>query len=121
MLLDCDISTAQIYTPSITPRLQTSGGCNEARYLWFARSASAAGPVDLDVEVADFLAQGVAVEAEQIRRPDLVAAGGGQRGGQQRHLDFAQDPMIQAGRRHAIGKARKMRRQVDFDGAAEIV
>ncbi len=33
---------------------------------------------DLDVEVADLLAKGVAVDAEQIRGADLIAAGRGQ-------------------------------------------
>jgi hypothetical protein len=67
------------------------GSCRGAiRGIWTQRG-SAAGSVDLDVEVADLLAQGIAVEAEQIRRPDLVAPGCGQRRRQQRNLDFPQD------------------------------
>src|SRR5262245_12410337 len=41
---------------------------------------------DLDVEVAELLAQRVAVEAEQLRGLDLVAAGGGEREREQRAL-----------------------------------
>src|ERR1700736_4781512 len=43
---------------------------------------SSTRPIDLDVEVADLLAQGIAVDAEEIGGADLVAARRGQRGGE---------------------------------------
>src|SRR4051812_29288915 len=57
---------------------------------------------DLEVEVADLLAQGVPIDAEELRRPDLVAAGGGKRGADQRRLDLPQDPVIEPGRRQHV-------------------
>src|SRR5882757_8948435 len=84
-------------------------------------ASSIAASVDLNVQIADLLSQRIAVEAEQIRRPDLVAPGGSQRRREQRHLDFLEDAVIEARRRHAIGEPGKMRRQIGFDGAAEIV
>src|SRR5262249_25943970 len=50
--------------------------------------ASAAAAEDLDIEIADFLAQRVAIDAEQIRRPDLVTARGRKRHRQKRMLDL---------------------------------
>ena len=61
-----------------------------------ACSLLAAGrPDDLDVEVADLLAQGVSVQTEQFGGLDLIATGGSQRRPDQRFLDIAQDPVIQ--------------------------
>src|ERR1700730_10735456 len=71
--------------------------------------ALVAAPIDLNVEIADFLPQRVAVEAEQIGGADLVAARRRQRRRQQRHLDFLEDAVIEARRRHAVGKAGKVR------------
>ena len=51
----------------------------------------------------------VAVEAEQVRGADLVAAGGGERGREQRHLDLLEDAVIEAGRRHAVREALEVR------------
>src|SRR6201986_2071432 len=51
----------------------------------------AAAAIDLNIEVPDLLAQRVAVQAEEIGGTDLVAAGRGERSGQQRHLDLLQD------------------------------
>src|SRR5581483_4301487 len=48
-------------------------------------------PDDLDAEVADLLAQRVAVEPEKIGRPDLIAPRRGKRGGDQGELHLAQD------------------------------
>src|SRR5262249_39526722 len=56
-----------------------------------------AGADHLDVEIADLLAQGVAVDAEQVGGTDLVAARGGERGREQRLLHLAQDAMVKAG------------------------
>ena len=49
---------------------------------------SAAATEDLDIEVADFLAQRVAVDPEQVRGADLIAARGGERHRQERMLDL---------------------------------
>src|SRR5271166_3642736 len=53
----------------------------------------------LDIQIADFLAQSIAVDAKQIGCPDLVAAGCRQRYRQKRMLDLAQHAVIEAGRR----------------------
>jgi hypothetical protein len=50
--------------------------------------ASAAAAEDLDIEIADFLAQRVAIDPEQIRRADLVTARGRERHRQERMLDL---------------------------------
>src|SRR6185503_19310979 len=78
-----------------------------------------AAAVDLNIEVADFLAQGVAVDAEQVGRANLVAAGGGERGGQQRIFDLAQDAVIEPGRRHPVLETGEIARQVALDRGAE--
>jgi len=36
----------------------------------------AAAPVDLNVQIADLLAERIPVEPQEISRPDLIAAGG---------------------------------------------
>src|SRR4051812_6783336 len=66
---------------------------------------SARAANDLEVEVADLLAQGVPIDAEEHRRSDLVAAGGGKRGADERRLDLAQDPVIEPGRRQHVAIA----------------
>src|SRR2546430_12758172 len=66
-----------------------------------SRKRLAAAPIDLDIEIPDLLAERVAVQPEQIGRPDLVAAGGRQRGGEQRHLDLLEDAEIKAPPREA--------------------
>src|SRR5712672_358424 len=80
-----------------------------ASYCTRLRANLTPAAIDLDVEIANLLPQRVAVETEQVGRADLVAAGRRQRRGQQRHLDLLQDAMIEAGRRHAVGKAREVR------------
>ena len=79
-----------------------------------------AAPENLDVEVADFLAQGIAVDAQQIRGADLIAAGRSQGRRQQRLLNLAQDPVIQPGRRQAILEAREIIGQMPLDRRTEI-
>ena len=55
----------------------------------FAQPEGLVAPAEnLDVEVADFLPQSIAVDPQQVGRPDLIAAGGGQHGGQQGMFDF---------------------------------
>src|SRR3990170_890691 len=77
--------------------------------------------VNLDIEIPYLLSQRVAVEAEQVGGTNLVAPRRRQRRGQQRHLDLLEDAVIEARRRHPVGEAGEMRRQIGFDGAAEIV
>src|SRR6266851_8829054 len=76
------------------PTLRESGG----------EVALPAAAEHLDVEVADLLAQGVAVETEQIGGADLVAAGRRERHREERMLDLAQHPVIEAGRRHFVAE-----------------
>src|SRR5260370_40412518 len=73
-----------------------------------APGASAAAAEHLDVEVADFLAQCVAVDPEQVGGPDLIAARGRERHRQQRVLDLAQDAVVQTGRPQRIPEAREI-------------
>src|SRR3569833_1614127 len=68
-----------------------------------------ASPEDLDFEIFDLLAQGVAVDAEQVGGAYLVAARRGQRRRQQRMLDLAQDAMIEPGRRQTVFEAGEVR------------
>src|SRR6266853_4320175 len=86
-----------------------------------APAALITAPVNLDVQVANLLPQRVAVEAEEVGGADLVAPGRRQRGREQRHLDFLQNPVIKPRRRHAIGEPGEVRRQIGLDRAAEIV
>ena len=82
---------------------------------WPRCADSAARPDHLQVEVADLLAQGVAVDAEQFGGPDLVAARRGQRRADQRAFDLAQDAVIEAGRRQLSRKPREIVREVALD------
>ena len=65
---------------------------------------------NLDVEVAYFLAQGIAVDPQQVRGTDLIAARGREGRGQQRMLDLAQNAMIQAGGRKPVLELGKVSR-----------
>src|SRR4029453_12183669 len=76
-----------------------------------------AGAEYLDVEVADLLAERVAVDAQQIGGADLVATGRSEGCGEQRHLDLAQDAMIEARWRQAVREAGKVGRQIKLDRA----
>src|SRR5262249_33661753 len=80
------------------------------------KGASAAAAEDLNVEIADFLAQRVAIDPEQICRADLVAASGRKRHRQERMLDLPEHPVIEAGRRQSVAEAREIRRQMPLDG-----
>src|SRR5664279_3674345 len=91
----------------------------ELRQFRGVQLASAA--VDLDVEIADFLAQCVAVKAEKVGGTDLIAARRGQCRRQEWNLNLLQNPVIKARRGHAVREAGEMRGQIGFDGATEIV
>ena len=60
---------------------------------------AAAGAVNLDLEVADLLAQGIAVDTQEIGGADLIASRGRKRRRQKRRLHFPQNAVIQARRR----------------------
>src|SRR5438876_7846692 len=61
--------------------------------------ALAAAAEDLNVEIADFLTQRVAIDPEQICGADLVAASGRKGHRQERMLDLPEYPVVEAGRR----------------------
>ena len=61
--------------------------------------ALAAAAEDLNVEIADFLTQRVAIDPEQICGADLVAASGRKGHRQERMLDLPEHPVVEAGRR----------------------
>jgi hypothetical protein len=63
--------------------------------LWLSLQALAvSSAVDLDVQIADFLAQSIAIDTKKVSRADLVAPGCGQRSGDQRAFDLAQNAVI---------------------------
>ena len=69
-------------------------------------------PNDFQPQVPDLLAQGIAVEAQQLRRPDLVAAGGGQADGDQRPLHLLHDAVIDARRRQPVALGEEILGQI---------
>src|SRR5262249_31134423 len=73
----------------------------------------------LNVEVADLLAQRVAVDAEQVGSANLVAPRRGERRRHEGKLDLLQDPMVKAGRRYAVFEPREIAGQVALDRGAE--
>src|ERR1700729_4168444 len=105
MLPNCDNSAAYPAAKTCRPQrrftMLTASRARPARIVLYLPRLTPA-PVDLNVEVADLLAQGVAVEAEQVGGADLVATGRGQRRGQERHLDLLEDAVIEPRRRHAV-------------------
>src|SRR5882724_8526449 len=111
--------------PPLAPGSQSTNhvitGASESRTRNDGRNSLAAAAVDLDIEVPDLLAQGVAVQTEQVGGADLIAAGGRERCGEQRYLNLLQDPVIEARRWHAVREAREVRGQIGLDRAAEIV
>src|SRR5262245_15748849 len=66
----------------------------ETRMWPIGHPRSPAAAEHLNIEIADFLAQGVAVDPQQVGGPDLVAAGRRQRHRQQRVFDLAQHPVV---------------------------
>src|SRR5579862_7213793 len=77
--------------------LRQNGGGRGARF-------SAQRPNGPQIEIANLFAQGVAVESEHLRRLDLIAARRRQRGGDQRRLQFAQQPVIKTDRRRIVAE-----------------
>jgi hypothetical protein len=60
---------------------------------------SVAAPVHLNIEIANFLTQGVAVHSEEVGSTDLIAARSGESGRQERKFNFPQNPMVETCRR----------------------
>src|SRR5579863_2634910 len=113
MLPNCDKSAAHA----------TSGKSNPLRIRpeMIAVNYSVTSTVDLNVQVPDFLPQRIAVEAQQVSRPDLIAAGRRERGREQRDLDLFQDAVIETRWRHAIREAGEVRGQIGLHRTTEIV
>src|SRR5687768_3351439 len=72
-----------------------------------------------DLQLAQLLAKRVAIEPQQLRRADLVAARCRQGQLQQGPLDLAQHPVIEAGRRHAVAVAGEIAPQMPPDRLAQ--
>src|SRR5262249_56792971 len=101
-------------------RLTEPVGAGASPLAWGSETArpapaSAAAPKHLDVEVADLLAQGVAIDPEQVGGADLVAAGRRQGDRQQRMFDFPQDAVIEPWRGQMVAETGKIGRQMAFD------
>src|SRR6478735_10011845 len=105
MLPNYDNSAAMLPSKCAIP----SGVWPQADQRAVRRWSLIATPINLDIQVAYLLAQRVAVEPEQVGGADLIAPGRRQRGRQQGHFDFLEDPVIKAGWRHAVGETGKMR------------
>src|SRR6266704_383619 len=82
---------------------------------------SAGGTDHLDLQLADLLALGVAIDAQEIGGADVVAARGGERGRQQRIFDLPQDPMIEAGRRQGAVEIGEIFAEVPLDGERKLL
>src|SRR5579883_111018 len=106
MLPDCDNSLAL----ATAIRLTAMRASHRRRHP--AASLPAGGAVDLDVQIADLLAQRIAVDPQKVRGADLIAPGGGERRGQKRRLHFAQDAMIKAARGQPLVEAGKIAGEV---------
>ena len=60
------------------------------------RAVSAGAAENLNIEIANFLAQRIAINPKQVGSPDLVTAGCGKGHRQKRMLDFAQHAVVEA-------------------------
>src|SRR6266478_2280731 len=105
MLPNCDDSTARPPGATLVCRLRV----RRTRGRRSNRQILIAAPVNLDVEVANLLSQGVAVEAQQVSGANLVTPGRRQCRRQQGNLDFLEDTVIEARRRYPVRETRKMR------------
>src|SRR5262245_33828312 len=89
------------------PIRQRPDRCETARRESLIKTGMYSVPAakDLNFEVADFLAQCIAVKPEQIGGTDLIAARGRESRRQQRIFDLPQNAMIEPGRRQAVLKS----------------
>src|ERR1035437_9001662 len=74
---------------------------------------------NLNIKIADFLPQSIAIDAQQVGGADLVAAGGDKGRCQQGIFDLPQDPVIQAGGRQTVVEPGEIRGQMPFYRGAE--
>src|SRR6516165_6544598 len=88
---------------------------------WRRRSASASfyAANDRNVQFADLLAQGVAIETEQMGGPDLITAGGAEGLDNQWPLNLAKHPIVEPSRRHAPLVGGEVVFDMTFDRARE--
>src|SRR5687767_1353412 len=73
----------------------------------------------LDPQFADLLAQGIAVQSQQLGGADLVPAGCGQGDGYERALDLADDTVVEPRRGQPFAIFREMLGQIAFDHGGE--
>src|ERR1700735_3692695 len=74
-------------------RSQSAGGGREQRVRSSPCLTEACNPAK--VQIADLLAQGVAVQSKNLGCLDLIAARPGERGGDQGRLEVVEHPVIQ--------------------------
>src|SRR6185312_13735884 len=74
---------------------------------------------DVDIELADLLAEGVAVEAQELGRFELVAPGGTEAQQDERPLDLAQYAVIEPGGRQAALMRGKIVLEMALGGTAK--
>src|SRR5882724_1898486 len=105
MLPNCDDSTACPPEATLACMLRV----RKTRDRRSNRQILIAASVNLDVEVANLLPQGVAVKAQQVGGANLIPPRRRQCRRQQGHFDFLEDPVIEARRRYPVRETRKMR------------
>src|SRR5258707_1507976 len=103
MLPNCDDSTACPPGATFVCRLRVRKTRRSNRQILIA------APVNLDVEGANLLSQGVAVEAQQVSGANLVTPGRRQCRRQQGNLVFLPATMAQAPRRYPVIETPKIR------------
>ena len=92
---------------------------------WIGRSARApkSGSLQaahhLDIQVLDLLAQGVAVETEEFRGLQLIAASRGERQLDQRPFDLPEHPVVEAAGRQFVLVGGEVIPQVPLDAVAQ--
>src|SRR5262245_62961886 len=74
----------------------------------------------LDPEIANFLAQSVAVKPQKVGRANLVSAGRHKRRRDQRQFDFLQDAAVEAGGRQLVAEAHEVVGKVTLDRLGKI-
>src|SRR5262245_30094739 len=89
-------------------------------YAISAATLAALGADHLDPEIANFLAQSVAVKPQEVGRANLVSAGRRQRRRDQRQFDFLQDAAVETGGRQLVAEAHEIVGKVALDRLGEI-
>src|SRR5215510_7432863 len=88
-----------------------------ARYFVICRLST--GPKHLDFQVSDLLAQGVAVDPQEISSADLIAPRSCQRDRQQRVLDLPQDTVIEPRGRQTLPESGEIGGQMALDSGRQ--